>query len=182
MESGGRSALIPHLPNCLLSTTATARTGRQEVRHPVGGTNRRHPPMGALSPRSLRPEGGAAPAFSALAGCTGGCTRLLRWIIGPRGPEAVGDGRGPCGEATEDGRWASGPGFGPCLCRSVALGARGLGAPHFLMRKQAQRVAGRPVGWSLVPPTHRRCEIVISGANIGVILIIGDKSKIQNSA
>ena len=114
-------------------------------------------------------NGSAAPAFapprrrsrgrlSAWAAGVGGYAGVPRWVIRARGREAARDGRGPCREATEDGRWGSGPGVGPCLYRSVALGARGLGAPHFLMRKLRPREGQEgKVGWNLGPPAHRHC-------------------------
>lgn len=55
-----QKCVTPHLPHGLRQLRGT---GGQEVRHPAGGTNGRHPPMGAPSSRSPRPEGGAVPAF-----------------------------------------------------------------------------------------------------------------------
>lgn len=144
---------------------------------------------GAPSLRSPRPEGGAAPAFSAWAAGAGGlhpATAVGHPAAGPRGcrgwKRAVrrGDGGRKVGVRPRV-RPAPGP-----ECGAGGPGAWGSSFPGEETGperdRQAPRGTGRPGGCSPVPPTHRRCEIVVSGADTDVLLILGDQSKIQNPA
>lgn len=156
--------------------------GEQEVRHPVGGTSVRLPPIGEPRPRWPRPGGGVpSPPFG-----VGGGRRGLRPGAAEGEPRARPRGCRGWKRAAQrgDGGRKVGvrPRGGPRGCRSAAPGARG--APRWLMptgpetgRKAGGLGPGAPGAPPAPPDAPRRRRVVALGADLGLTPLLGDGSK-----